>query len=464
MFSRLVRSAIHSAAAMLAGAAAQAEVTPAVLFADGIVLQRDRPLPVWGRATPGERVTVAFAGQTIGTVTGPDGRWIVFLAPVAASSVGTDLTIAGKNTVIVRDALVGDVWLCAGGANMEIPFGTRPTPAPATMRAAPAPNEADVTRLPFIRQWRPPAETAPAGAAVTTPSPLASSAAWQSAVPPATAAFTAVGFAFAREVHARTGVPIGLISVAAAGSPIERWLPPTAEAAAGTHFSTRLAPLLPAALCGVLWYHGEDDVGRAAAYDRAFTALVSGWRTQFAQPDLPFFWVNLAAHAPAGDHLARGRSWAHLRDAQTRALALPHTAQAVAIDLADPKSVVAVNHAEVGRRLALLARRQLFGATLDDSGPVFVSATREGPALRVAFSHADTGLIAHGKPMSAVEIAGADRVFHVARVRLDRDTLLVSSPAVPEPVAVRYAWSNAPDANLFNGAGLPARPFRSDDW
>ncbi len=450
MFPRSVRSAALSVATLLAPAA-HGDVAPAAPFADGAVLQRDQPLPVWGRAAPGERVSVSFAGQTIATVTGADGRWIVFLAPLAATATGADLTISGKNTVTVRGAVVGDVWLCAGGANMEFTVGARPAPAP--VRTAPAPAEAALPAFPLIRQWRAPAESAAPDAAV-----------WQSAVPPAAAAFTAVGFAFAREIHAKTGVPIGLVLVAAAGTPIQRWLPPAPDAAAGPDFSARIAPLLPAALRGVLWYHGEDDAGRTAAYDRAFTALIAGWRRQFAQPDLPFFWVNLAAHAPATDHQARGRSWARLRDAQTRALALPHTAQAVALDLADPRSVVAVNHAEVGRRLALLVRRRLLGATLDDSGPVFVSATREGPALRVTFAHADTGLIAHGKPPSAVEVAGADRVFHVAQVRLERDTLVAFSPAVREPVAVRYAWSNAPEANLFNGAGLPALPFRSDDW
>lgn len=463
MFSRPVRFAVRALCALLAVAAARAEVVPAVLFTDGVVLQRDRPLPVWGRAAPGERVTVAFAGQTIGTVTGADGRWIVFLAPLAATAAGSELTIAGTNTVVVRDALVGDVWLCAGGANMAVTLGARPKSAAAAGR--PAPAEPAALRFPLIRQWRSPAEAGSSATAGAAASPPAGAAAWQPAVPPALGAFSAVGFAFARELQAKIGVPLGLVAVAAAGTAIEHWLPASPDSAAGALFAARLAPLLPAALRGVLWYHGEDDVGRAAAYHRAFAALVSGWRAQSARPDLPFFWVNLAGHAPAADHLARGRTWAHLRDAQTRALALPHTAQAVAIDLAaDPGNLLAVDHAEVGRRLALLARRRLFGATLDDSGPVFVAAAREGAALRLTFDHADTGLIAHGKPANAVEIAGADRVFHVARVRLERDTLLVSSPAVPEPVAARYAWSNAPDANLFNGAGLPALPFRTDDW
>ena len=464
MFSRRVRSAALAVSTLLAAATTRADVAPAPLFSAGAVLQRDRALPVWGRATPGERVTVAFAGQTIGTVTGADGRWIVFLAPLAATAAGADLTIAGNNTVVVREVVVGDVWLCAGGANMAAPLAARPVPAPAG-RPSPIPADLAALRLPLIRQWRPPAgpdSAANAGAAASSPG---GESAWQPAVPPALGAFSAVGFAFARELQTKIGVPLGLIAVAAAGTPIETWLPPSPESGAGALYAARLAPLLPAALRGVLWYHGEEDVGRAAAYHPAFLALVAGWRTQFAQPELPFFWVNLAGHAPAADHLARGRSWAHLRDAQTRALALPHTAQAVAIDLAaDPKNVLAVDHAEVGRRLALLARRRVFGATLDDSGPVFAAATREGAALRVTFDHADTGLIAHGKPMGAVEIAGADRVFHVAQVRLERDTLLASSPAVPAPVAVRYAWSNAPDANLFNGAGLPALPFRSDNW
>jgi sialate O-acetylesterase len=143
---------------------------------------------------------------------------------------------------------------------------------------------------------------------------------------------------------------------------------------------------------------------------------------------------------------------------------LPHTGQALAIDIGDPKDIHPTNKQEVGRRLALLAKNRVYEITGDDTGPIFAAATREGAAMRVRFTHVSGGLVAHEKPPQALELAGANRVFHPADGRIERDTLVVISPRVREPVAVRYAWTNAPEANLYNGAGLPATPFRSDDW
>jgi sialate O-acetylesterase len=191
--------------------------------------------------------------------------------------------------------------------------------------------------------------------------------------------------------------------------------------------------------------------------------MIKQWRADFAQP-LPFYFVQLANfEAQAGN---RGDTWAYLREAQARALKLPATGMAVTIDIGDPKDVHPKNKQEVGRRLALHARRQLFGEKIETDGPVFSSAKREGAALRVAFTHA-TGLRlepAKDDGRVSFEVAGADQVFVPAEARVDGTTLLVSAPTVKEPVAVRYAWRNSPDARLFNRAGLPAAPFRSDKW
>jgi sialate O-acetylesterase len=160
----------------------------------------------------------------------------------------------------------------------------------------------------------------------------------------------------------------------------------------------------------------------------------------------------------------RGRSYAFLREAQTKTLALPDTGQALAIDIGEAKDIHPRNKQEVGRRLALLARNRVYGSVVDDTGPTFASATRGGSGMRVRFTHAGSGLVAHLKPPQALELAGADRVFHPAEGRIERETLFVTSAAVRDPVAVRYAWTNSPEANLYNGAGLPAVPFRSDAW
>jgi sialate O-acetylesterase len=224
-----------------------------------------------------------------------------------------------------------------------------------------------------------------------------------------------------------------------------------------------IAPLVPYAMRGVIWYQGETNAGRHAEYASLFTAMIKQWRTDFAQP-LPFYFVQLANFESAAGN--RGEGWAFQREAQARVLKLPATGMAVTIDIGDPKDVHPKNKQEVGRRLALHVRKQLFGEKIETDGPVFVSARREGTAMRVLFSHA-TGLRlepAKKDGRISFEVAGEDQVFVPAEARLDGQALLVSSPSVAVPVAVRYAWRNSPDARIFNRAGLPAAPFRSDKW
>jgi len=515
-----------------------ADVSLAPLFTDGAVLQRDRPVAVWGRADAGEKVTVTFGAQVRTATPGPDGRWIAILEPMPASAQGERLTVQGKTTVTLNDVLVGEVWLCSGQSNMEWPVA----------RAENAERELAAANYPLIRHVRiehvvaeSPAETVKTGG-------------WQAATPANTGAFTAVGYFFARDLHQRLHVPVGLVHSSWGGTPVESWLSPAAlagnpafkvvperwqenlrdfparqsayeaklaewtkaEAAArppavapaaptapaakkggkksapavvATHadwlrqnprprpprgpgdpwtpsglFNGMINPLLPYALRGVLWYQGESNAERASEYHALFTALITAWRAHFGQGDLPFYWVSLANFGVPGDGNEKGRTYAFLREAQTKSLALPETGQALAIDIGDPKDIHPKNKQEVGRRLALLARNRVYEIVGDDTGPSFVSAQREGAGLRVRFTHAGGGLIARGKPVQSLELAGADGVFHPADGKIDRETLFVTSSLVREPVAVRYAWTNAPEANLYNGAGLPAVPFRSDRW
>ena len=221
-------------------------------------------------------------------------------------------------------------------------------------------------------------------------------------------------------------------------------------------------PLLPAALRGVLWYQGESDVDRAASYAVLFPALITSWRSHFGADGLPFYWVQLENFAPAS--APKGDHWAYFREAQSKALSLPSTGQAIAVDIGEAANPNPGNKREVGRRLALIAKADVYSVSVDSSGPVFARAAAEGPAMRVRFQFAGEGLTASGKPLQSFELAGIDRVFHPATAVIQGDSVVVQSPAVPQPVAVRYAWRNAPEANLFNGAGPPAAPFRSDDW
>jgi sialate O-acetylesterase len=514
-------------AGAFAAAVAHADVTLAPLFTDGAVLQRDKRVAVWGRADAGEKVSVVFAGQKCDATAANDGRWIVYLEPLTTSAEGAELTATGKNTVTIRDVLVGEVWLCSGQSNMEWPVS----------RAENAAAEIAAANFPLIRHVHVEHTVAEA------PADTVKTRGWQPATPQNVGTWTAVGYFFAREIHQKLGVPIGIVHSSWGGTPVESWMSPAAlrsnpaftvvdqrwqqmlaefparkktfddqvaawtagEAAAKARspaaaadfaqktprpraprgpgdswtptglFNGMINPLLPYGLRGVLWYQGESNAERAAEYHALFSAMITAWRGHFGQGDFPFYWVSLANYGVPIDNGERGRTYALLREQQTKTLPLPNTGQALAIDIGDPKNIHPTNKQEVGRRLALLARNRVYDSVCDDTGPTFVSATREalpanrkagtvaGTALRVRFTHAD-GLVAHDKPVQSLELAGADRVFYPAEARIDRDSLLVFSPKVREPVAVRYAFSNAPEANLYNGAGLPAVPFRSDDW
>lgn len=496
-------------------AALRANVTPAPLFKDHAVLQRDKPLPIWGEADPGEMITVALAGQVLRTKAGSDGRWIVYLDPLPANALGIDLIITGKNEIVARNVMVGEVWLCSGQSNMEWPLA----------KSRDAAQEIAAAQFPLIRHIKIKNTTSERPAAVVETS------GWETATPATAGAFTAVGYFFARDLQQKLGIPVGIVNCSWSGTPVEAWMSPAAltaqpgfainlarwngtvaeypirkaafdrqlpawiqaEAASrvtrkNQHalwlqqnprpraprgfpgdpwapaglFNGMVHPLLPYALRGVLWYQGENNAERAGEYHALFSALITAWRAHFGQGDFPFYWVNLANFGSPGD--STGTNYAFLREAQTKTLALPNTGQAIAIDLGNRDDIHPTNKQDVGRRLALLAKARDYDITVDDTGPTFLDAVRVGSDLRVQFAHASGGLIAYNKPVQSLEIAGEDRIFRPANARIVGDTLLVSSPAVKAPVAVRYAWKNAPEANLYNGAGLPAVPFRSDNW
>jgi len=488
---------------------ARADVTLAPLFRDGAVLQQGKPVPVWGHAAAGEKITVTFGDQSIGATTGADGRWTVVLAPLAASTLGADLVARGQNLVTIHDVVVGEVWLCSGQSNMEWPVE----------RAQEAAKEIAAAHFPLIRQIQIEQTVA------DTPRETAGGE-WQAASPATVGKFTAVGYFFARDLFQKLGVPIGIIHSSWGGTPVEAWLSPAAlasqpafqvvgerwrenlagypankaaydawtkaEAAAQAQgaaahsawlkrqprpraprgpgdpwtptglFNGMINPLLPYALRGVLWYQGESNSERAGEYRALFAALITYWRAHFGQGDFPFYWVSLANYKMPGD--PTGMAFACLREAQAQTLALPNTGQALAIDIGNPDSIHPTNKQEVGRRLALIAKAKIYHIPCDWSGPMFAGATPERGAMRVRFAHDEGGLVAHNRPVQSLEVAGADRKFHPAQGRIEGATLVVSAREVPAPVAVRYAWKNAPEANLCNGAGLPAAPFRSDNW
>ncbi|MDO5554083.1 MAG: sialate O-acetylesterase [Planctomycetia bacterium] len=435
-------------------------------------MQRDCPVPVWGWADAGEAVTVELAGQELKTTAEADGHWLVRFAPLATGD-NLSLVVRGTNTITLTDLLLGDVWVCSGQSNM-------------TMRvkdAAHAEEEIAAAVFPEMRI-----------ATVANVSKLreesdASMTAWTPVTPSTIASFSATAYYFGRELHKELKVPIGLIHTSWGGASCAAWVSESAlksyaefrpvleqakdekvppQQKACHLYNGMLHPLMPLAIRGVIWYQGEADASHASEYEKMFPVLIQNWREAWGQGDFPFYFVQLANFKARAE--TPGESdWAELREAQDRTLALRRTGQAVSIDIGEANDIHPKNKQEVGRRLALLALAEEYGRDVVASGPRFHSLAVRDSEVTVTFDEVADGLKVQSADetceLSGFALAGADRRFYWAKASLaSSNTIVLSAPEVECPVAVRYNWSDNPGGNLYNSAGLPAVPFRSDRW
>jgi sialate O-acetylesterase len=485
MFRRIV-VCIASVMLILTTTFARGDVTLPAIIGDHMVLQVRHELPIWGRAEPGEEVTVTIAPVEIGdnlkpesatAVAAADGRWQVKLSARAKpGQVG--VTISGKNSIVLKNVLVGDVWLCSGQSNMEWPVGASQNHQEEILGA----------KFPAIRVFKVERSTA------LTPQTNVEGH-WIECSPETVAEFSGVGYFFGRELHQRLKHPIGLIQAAFGGANCEAWVGHAALKAdedfakilaraeqanhdlnqannpnrASVLFNGMIAPLLPYHIKGAIWYQGESNAPRAYQYRKLFPQMIQDWRRGWGQGDFPFLFVQLANYVtdkskPEAAVEPDESAWAELREAQSMALSVPNTGMAVTIDIGDPQDINPRNKQEVGRRLALSALHLAYGQEIVASGPVFKSQKIVGNQVQLEFDHLGGGLLARGDQLKGFAIAGNDRKFVWATARIEGDKIIVSSDKVVEPVAVRYAWSDNPEASLFNQAGLPASPFRTDDW
>jgi sialate O-acetylesterase len=414
-----------------------AELRLSALFSEGAVLQHGHAHPVWGWDAVGTRVPVEFAGQLHTPVAGPDGRWQAILEPLAVDHHPKPLVVTSSTgTVTVADILVGEVWLCSGQSNMEYPV--RLAPDAAELFAA-----AD---LPWLRHFRVRRSDVPEPAGDVTGS-------WLRSSPTNAVRFTAVGFHFARALHARLGVPVGLVNATWGATRIRNWSP------GGGQYNGMVAPLAPFPFRGVLWYQAEGDTGRAAQYRTEFPALIQAWRTHWGTDDLPFLFVQLPNYNVPRD--PSGLFWAELRASQAAALSLPATGMVITIDAGLPDEGHPPDKSAIGQRLARLALVDVYQADGGNAtGPLAIAATAEGHRLRIRFTHAIGGLAFAGDHAdSAFTVAGLDGVFHPAIAHIDGETLVLESASVAAPMSARYAWANNPPVVLYNSEGLPASPF-----
>ena len=498
---------------LCAHAQTQSELRLPHMLSDHAVLQRDRPIHIWGWDAPGAAVAIDFRRQHASTKADDLGAWSIYLNPEPAGGPDT-LTIHGSgpgdsSTITLSDILVGDVWFASGQSNMEMPLRGFPGSAVvknADKEIASATNPALRSQLRLLvfdkKSNDYPLDDQPSS--------------WTECNPATAANFSAVAFFFGREINQREHIPIGLIDSTWGGTPISSWTSLDAIAADSTLmpvfaararfaaaranldrriayqqrliaaakaagqpeprfpwlnpnqaswepsflFNGMIAPAVPYSIRGFLWYQGETDSNPSLftpqLYSRLFPTMIHDWRARWNQGDLPFLYVQISNfYSPDED-------WGTIRDAQRRTLSVTNTAMAVSIDVGTRDNVHPPDKQTVAARLALGARNLVYGEHLEASGPLPISVTTSSDgnqaALRVWFSHAD-GLRAEGGTVRGFELAGADNQFRPAEATIDGTTMLVHSAAVPHPTRVRYAWASFTDANLFNAAGLPASTF-----
>ena len=455
-----------------------------LLISNNMILQRDRALPIWGWTTAGEHVEVVFKGRHYHAVADADGKWSLSMDPSAAGGPYEMKIAAGREVLHIKNILVGEVWLCSGQSNMVLDFNNDRVKALYAADIAASANDS-IRQILVAREYN------------AFPARGFKSSGWKAASPQTLPGFSAAAYFFARTLLEKYHVPVGIINSSNGGTMAEAWtseaglkgLPQFAQDIAFLHdtavtgskvrqlkdpknlptalFNAMIAPLVPYAIRGVAWYQGEYNTHRAYEYHRLFPALIRDWRAQWNLPDLPFIYQQLPNFQMPVSQPAENE-WAELREAQRLTLSMvPHTAMAVAIDLGGVNELHPADKKDIGIRLALQAERLAYGETdLVSSGPLYKSMKIEGNKIILSFDFTGSGLVAQGADtLGYFAVAGADKHFVWAHAEIRGGTVVVSSSQVEHPVAVRYAYAGDPrGANLYNREGLPASPFKTDDW
>ena len=459
-----------------------ADVQLASLFSDNMVLQRDQPLPIWGRANPGEKIDVTLAAQSARAVADADGRWQVRLPSLAAGGGPLELRVEGSSgsTIAVDNVLIGDVWLSTGPSNIHW----------ALRRCDNAQREIASADYPAIRFFtvekkrsdRP--QTDCVGR-------------WVACSPQTVADVSGIGYFFARRLHRELDVPIGLLQSYWGGSRMEAWTsrealeaeprlkpvrdwwqnaieeydpeepgakdPRTSHHRPAVLYNAMIRPLAPYGLRGVICYQGLGNLFWGRYCHVLLPTMIGDWRDAWDRPELPIGLVQPAPFPCDRWPKSDPDAYSMLREAQLlTAASLASVGVAPTMDIGDVDELHFTNKQDVARRLSAWALAAVHGRELRFSGPTYESISVEGSQVRVHFTHAADGLVTAGRPPSHFTVAGSDHVFHPATAEIDGPTVVVQSPNVSQPVAVRFAWTDVSVPNLFNRAGLPASLFRSD--
>ncbi len=447
-------------------------------ISNGMVLQQQANVNIWGWDKPGTtvKITASWNKQSVSTKTNADGKWMTQLATPEAGGP-YELVISNGKAITLSNILIGEVWLCTGQSNMEMPMkGFRNQPVFNSNAAILASKNKNIRLF-----------TVPRASVIGVRDTIKNTS-WLEATPETVSAFSATGYYFGRLLGNMLDVPIGLINDCYGGSSVQAWMSaealqsfPTVKVPANTDtiknltqtpttlYNGMIHPLIGFTIKGCIWYQGESNRDIPDLYEKLFPAMVKQWRTDWKQGDFPFYFAQIAPYDynqnPPTSFNAKANS-AFIRDAQRKSVRnIPNSGMAVLMDVGEQKFIHPMRKQEAGERLALLA----LAKTYDQKGfgyesPAYDSMNVIGSTVNLFFSNAKIGLSSYGKPLSLFEVAGADKVFHPAQAFLTNTGVTVSAVQVKQPVAVRYAFKDFIVGDLFSNEGLPLSSFRTDDW
>lgn len=442
----------------------QAKVSLPAIFSSHMVLQQNSEVTIWGWANPLENVRVvgSWDNDTAKMTANNQAKWWVTLkTPVAGGPYL--LTVAGNDTIVLKDVMIGEVWLCSGQSNMEMS---------ASWGINNEAKEIAEANYPNIRLFQVDKRAA------KYPQ-LDVAGTWKTCTPSSMKDFSAAGYFFGRNLYKTLNIPIGLINSSWGATPAETWVNPDTISAdkelfeaskkisykiwcpvkPGKTYNTMIHPLTSFKIAGVIWYQGETNTENPETYTRLFSTLIKDWRNEWKE-EFPFYYVQIAPYnydVPFSGVL--------VREAQLKCLSIPKTGMVVISDIGNLTNIHPKDKQDVGKRLANWALAKTYNKKgISYSGPVYRSFKIEGNKIRIYFDFAGKGLVARGGSLTNFQIAGNDSIFVPAKAEIKVSTVIVYSDKVQNPVAVRYAWKNAVDPNLFNKKDLPASSFRTDDW
>jgi sialate O-acetylesterase len=501
-----------------------ADVKPAALFCEHMVLQRGVEIPVWGKAWPKESVSVSLNGKTVTVKADANGNWMLKL-PKQKAGGPYKLEIAGDNIITFNDVYVGEVWLCSGQSNMDM------TVAKEDRYWCGVNNEAEEVAnatYPKIRVFD--VDYTPSNS--LKPDVIGK---WEVCSPATVGHFSAVAYFFAREIYKKLNIPVGMITSAFGASTAETWISKealeahpnlkslldvytakwdkfagdsattmakyrediakfkgdlaAAQAAAGdvtakkpkspknpdpeldqhnpyVCYNGMIAPLIPYAIKGALWYQGESNGPSATVYREIMETLIADWRTRWALGDFPFLYVQLANYGKPMTEPVKNDPLMTVREAQVQNLSIKNTGIAVAIENAgdNPTNIHPKNKQAIGYRLGLIARAKVYGEKVEYSGPMYKNFKVKNNTIVLSFDHVGKGLVAKDGKLTGFAICGEDKKWVFADAVIVGKTVVVSSKEVEKPIAVRYCWGVNPPASLSNKDGLWTPNFRTDNW